>query len=78
MPIERDDFALIFLKSADGTYQQISISLTSLTTLFLVRDLANNMISCEGYITERKIIVDPQETENEWEEKILIGIKKDK
>lgn len=78
MPIDREDFALIFLKSADGTYQQISIDLTSVTTLFSTQDLEDSMISCEGYIKERKFAIEPQDLENEWEEKILTGIKKDK
>lgn len=76
MPIERGDFALMFLKSADGTYQQISVDLTSVTTLFSPLDLENAMISCEGYIKERKSVIEPQDLENEWEEKILTGIKK--
>ncbi len=76
MPIERDNFALIFLKSADGTYQRISIDLTSITTLFSLD--SEDMISCEGYVKERKLVIEPQELENEWEEKILTGIKNDK
>ena len=76
MPIERGDFALMFLKSADGTYQQISVDLTSVATLFSPRDLENTMISCEGYIKERKSVIEPRELEKEWEEKILAGIKK--
>lgn len=36
------------------------------------------MISCEGYIKDRKFVIEPQDLENEWEEKILTGIKKDK
>lgn len=78
MPIERGDFALMFLKSDDGTYQQISVDLTSVATLFSPQNMENTMISCGGYIKDRKFVIEPQDLENEWEEKILTGIKKDK